>query len=436
VQNQVNVVATISQAVAGKTVFFKSFDMDDPSSDTAPIDPMGRNGDDNRGMPIGTLGAMSANTDASGKATVTFTTTKQPGDNFKVAASCDNNYLTGVRLKPGDGSIINDMSGAALPTASGKLTQMLTVWRKVHIERDAMQASAHNFYQGTINRVTGNASISFVSTSVIGMDPGRLQNGRLVIPDLPGSFLILSNTGSLLFISGQVPAAAVNKNFTAYDDDDFNDNDGNNKKGDTGESISLPDIGLLFDSDMPANNVFARAYVRPAYDLNNPTNNPNPNPPFVLNPLQDTLPATLSLWRFDNRASISDDYWVIYLLGAYQPSTDNDLDPDTDEGGFGITWPGTGGSTEFMEIVSAHELAEQDKSIDKDPKLADCANREIYKASIRSAPVAAHEVGHLFDGDHPDKGLMGGSCKETTSLIFSDETIDKIRDTKRPTGLR
>src|SRR5262249_15460938 len=94
--------------------------------------------------------APSIMTDDKGIATVEFTTTKQPGDNFKVAGSCSQKYLDGVVLNNDDGSIIQDSIPTPLPTAHGKLTQMLTVWRKVHVEVDAMKPSVENFYRGRL----------------------------------------------------------------------------------------------------------------------------------------------------------------------------------------------------------------------------------------------------------------------------------------------
>jgi hypothetical protein len=77
----------------GVTVHFRNFDVDDPSSDPI-IDPMGAAGNDNNGSPqAGSLNMPSATTDANGVATVEFTTTMQPGDNFVIAASTDGSYL-------------------------------------------------------------------------------------------------------------------------------------------------------------------------------------------------------------------------------------------------------------------------------------------------------------------------------------------------------
>lgn len=93
IHNTVQVKALVTPAKQGVKVYFKSYDLDDPSANMLPIDDdTGTNtGNDNRGMPkSGTLGAVSALTDANGTATIDFTVTMQPGDNFAVAASTNN----------------------------------------------------------------------------------------------------------------------------------------------------------------------------------------------------------------------------------------------------------------------------------------------------------------------------------------------------------
>jgi hypothetical protein len=45
------------------------------------------------------------------------------------------------------------------------------------------------------------------------------------------------NTETSIVVSEAIPAQMVGYNFTLYDDDDFNDDDGSNLDGDTGEDI-------------------------------------------------------------------------------------------------------------------------------------------------------------------------------------------------------
>lgn len=126
-RRRVRVRATTSLG-ANKTVYFKAFDVDDPSSDATPVDANGSAGNDNRGVPansFGGLSATSAQTDSNGVATVEFMTTMQPGDNFRIAASADQTYLNGLFST---GISVKDSTGAFLPTQKAKATPMLTVW--------------------------------------------------------------------------------------------------------------------------------------------------------------------------------------------------------------------------------------------------------------------------------------------------------------------
>jgi len=77
-RTKVSAKATISPAVAGQVVYFRMFDVDDPSANTMPIDDETK-GSDNRGSPsAGTLSATSALTNGNGEATVELTVTSRP----------------------------------------------------------------------------------------------------------------------------------------------------------------------------------------------------------------------------------------------------------------------------------------------------------------------------------------------------------------------
>jgi len=82
-------------AVAGATVHFRAFDVDEPSDDDwqgehdkLTIDSKGDLGDDNYGGSGCSLQQPSAVTDASMAAAVVFETNMRPSDNFRVTASC------------------------------------------------------------------------------------------------------------------------------------------------------------------------------------------------------------------------------------------------------------------------------------------------------------------------------------------------------------
>lgn len=408
-RKRVRVKATISPAFPDVTIFFRSFDVDDPSSDTAPIDSNGPNGDDNRGSPRpGTLicpaTPCSAQTDSSGVAQVEFEVTMQPGDNFKVAASADQTYLNGVVVAVLD---LRDAQGDTLPTDTAKATDMLTVWRRVHIEVDSMGLVAFNKVEGTIQSVKVNKKQNQTVLSVNrSLERSRFQNGRIIITNV-GAFPVTDNSTSSVTVQGIVSSTAVGKLFTLVDDDDFNSNDGALKVGDDGENVTPPDTSLIQDSDNPSLNVFAPGYVRPIYDLQGNDD----FVPFVLNtPAPGEAAELKNTYRFDNKATEADaNFWTIYVLEAYQYVTSKDCDPDGE-----ITRPGCAiGVADALQGEGVSIFAETIRELS--PLGPACTN----------AVTTAHEVGHLFNADHLDGGIMGEGC--TVPLSFSDISIDKIR---------
>jgi hypothetical protein len=161
----IRVKAQSSVRTAGIRIYFRNYDLDDPSSDVAPIDPNGSVGFDNHGslniegiitiagllkIPIGSegegcqtfsafpSGGVSCLTNSDGIAIVDYIVTMQQGDNFTVAASTDENYIGGIS---GDGINLKDSSNTQIPTTTTNVnacenssvkacrTDMLTVWR-------------------------------------------------------------------------------------------------------------------------------------------------------------------------------------------------------------------------------------------------------------------------------------------------------------------
>jgi len=218
-----------------------------------------------------------------------------------------------------------------------------------------------------------------------------------------------------------------------YDDDDFNDNDGAVLDGDSGsnEDVSEPDIGLLTSDDVPclnvfdANNcnVFVSAYIRPVFDLSGS----HENIPFYSN-VSSTSLASIRTSYFQNRAwQASTDFWTIYLLGAYQFEKSRDGDPEYEGSIFGFKdGPGTNdgeGATIFNEVGRPTEYEHLNTINPIDWRLRPI-NRRF---------TIAHEVGHLFGGEHDDynpgttnAGVMEDSLSRTSPL-FTDTTINKIR---------
>lgn len=350
----IRVRAFLLDLIPGRTIYFRNFDLDDPSSDST-IDPNGTTGNDNNGNVVGgtsagKISASSAITNSQGMATVDFTVTKQPGDNFAIAASTNPNVLTnvtvdGTDLRTGGGELIETNCDG---TATICRSDMLTVWRRLHLEVDSMGNV------GTGNNVTGNVVTNGtkippgnVNIQVTPTNPStplelnRFANGRMVIDGRSyGVILNRKSTpgpGAVDVVQIRVLSIVTIANgasFTLYDDDDYNADDGPTLDGDNSEVIArLPDSFKYLsaeDGNYPdgnPKNLYASAYIMPEYDWAESRGYNQTNLPFVLNvnSQQGNLDAVIN----QNRNSASDerdDFWIAYLLVSYQEDFTEDAD--------------------------------------------------------------------------------------------------------------
>jgi hypothetical protein len=435
---RIRVIATLSQPIQNVQVYFRNFDLDDPATD-ATIDPNGTTGDDNNGNPrAGTLSAClptangcSALTNASGIATVEFTVTRQPGDNFAIAAGVIPAEVGAVTMNGID--LING-SGQVIPTSCSTepvcRSQMLTVWRRLHIEVDSMRESDGNYVLGTIPDertipAGRQATLEVNPSPAQQLEVNRFIGGRLVVGN---SLSVISNTADTVTVQNNtrrtiyIPAVAQ---FQLYDDDDFNDNDGTNLDGDTGENISSPDLALLTaNSDDINTNVFASAYARPVYDIIDPRDDSIFAPNVLSDNANDIRPLFVD---WDSRNTNADDeFWSVYLLGSYQHTLIEDNDPATELGTYGIvdeittvTGDGEGsGALIFLELHRPREIP---------------GYTPIPTDVNSMAVTVAHEVGHLFSCRHADGGLMGNTpAGVPVSNQLSPTMIRRVRVLMHP----
>jgi hypothetical protein len=413
------VVKVALSAEHSKAVYLEAFDVDDPSTDNTVIDRDGPGGIDNNGTtpsidPNGGTGFASGLTGPDGVARFTFQVSKQPGDNFRIAGACLVGDRDGLKV---NGVGIEDALDQPLPTDRAKITPMLTVWRRLHIEKDSMEPVPSmgpqvNFVEGTVTKAA-NPSKGQTKLTLSALDDyPRFETGRITI-DGVGSFPVVGSSTKTVTVQGTVADAdATNKHFTLVDDDDFNDNDGENLHGDIGEDLTEPNTDWVMDSDDPAANVFAPAYVRPTYDLSNPT----PKAPFILNYAGTGNRPIITYNGFDNKGTSGDlDFWTDYLLGAYQAPTDEDGDGDT------TTLWGYGGVDGASVFLEAGRPSEESRYADK-------------AAFVNQAATTAHELGHWFQQDDctktqnkdPEGGLM---CWPNVRKkgTFSAMTLNLIR---------
>jgi hypothetical protein len=408
---------------ANATIFFKSFDLDDPSSDATAVDFNGNAANDNRGdrgtpqqtgilsqpNTAGSSSTISATTDVNGVALIELTVTMQPGDNFMVGASDDQSYLNGLVAS---GTTLRDSGGYILAvTDKAKATPMLTVWRRLHVEVDSMGNVAGNQVTGVVQSARPNNSRNeTLLTLNQTLERNRFESGLISITGV-GNFRVISNSTGGVTIQGIVQSASVTgRPFILVDDDDFNSNDGANLDGDEAEDVAAlaQALSLMQDSDLPAQNIFAAAYIRPTYDGGGTATNDTSNVAFQLNVanIAANVNSQLNLGR-NGAGNERDDFWVVYLQIGYQGDLAQDIDSSTEPATGGVTTvlastdtvtssagvpQGGEGSLVFMEASRDGDLT---LGLGDDLK-------------VRSAP---HEVGHQFGlrGDTSGFGVMSQS---------------------------
>jgi hypothetical protein len=220
----IRVKANVLPAAANLKVYFGSYDLDDPSATATPLDTTGADGKDNKGNVNGSqsgefatlpgntcdgalTGSASNNhisriacTTAGGGATAAgFKVTMQPGDNFAIAASVDETYRNNLNVNSANGAQVINTANQALPiygagnpnNVAGIRTEMLTVWRKLHIEMDSMSAVTGNAYTGrfptAITVAAGTQTLSVEIDSSETFELNRFGNGRVVINTTPAT---------------------------------------------------------------------------------------------------------------------------------------------------------------------------------------------------------------------------------------------------------
>lgn len=468
--NRARVVAKVTGA-PNTTIYFRSFDPDDPSNAVvgAAVDPNDANNiptaDDNKTLTgvagalprIGSLSAPSKTLDASGTGSVELTVGKFPGNNYIVAASSDASYLNTLKVK---GTTLTDASGNAVDQNKVKVTPMLSVWRRLHVEVDSMGIVSGNIVSGTVmqgNRQTtkGDTRIYVNQT----LEPGRFQGGRIIITG-HGVFPVITNTydalGHFVTISGSTPNAFVGAGFTLYDDDDYNSN--TDLQADNGEDveplIKNPLTGnadatmfdtvfnLMQDSPDPTKNCFADAYIQPSYSYAQSNNFNNKNIPFNLNVDLDRNSINTQLGTQRGKSTLqgtpeTDDFWTVYIQLAYQPGIDRfgtsfpqsvDGDPDSEDYISGIVlgftidavtgWQGVPagghGSLVFLETLKDSDRSYPAISIER----------------LRTTPhETAHQLGVKGDTDSrdPNQSFFGIMSYNNIQTRFVASHINVMR---------
>lgn len=429
-------------------VYFASFDLDDPSAPGLPVDTTANDGVDNYGQVnnsksggFSTATGVSCAGASNGAAplyiskiacpvsgtetSAHFQTTMQPGDNFTIFASLAEAYRDEIRVNASAGTSLTNSATQTIPISGegnpsnvrGIRTRMLTVWRRLHIELDTMGEIQGNFTTGTIavgfTIAPGQTAPILTSTSA-NLQENEAQNGRIQIG--VRSLEVLGNVFSSDVTarnSTSVPiSGSAGEQFTLYDDDDFNNNDGSFLIGDSNESIPHLETSVLMqNSDSPSSNVLAQAYIRPVYDLDG--NGVSYFAKNIADPGE--FQEVRDVFNFENIGTAdSSDFWTVYLLNGYQYTVGEDNDPETEVNvtvGIADNGPNPQGAIVFMESIGAK----------------DCAVTGGMILLCDRPSTVAHEVVHLFGPADGEGGLMSG-----LSNILSPTSLAKIRARVHP----
>ena len=172
----VKVKAQISPPVEGVPVYFKVFDVDDPSSNEAPVDDESfendnRCGGENHYDPTyyTTLKYNSSDTDLEGTISAEFSYIDlkrnkrgYPGDNFRIACDLlDLGRLSKWKSIKDDGEQcgIGGWNGSKDRRISHEFTtDLLTVWRRLNIEWDFMKPPWEATVEGELNYIDGKVT--------------------------------------------------------------------------------------------------------------------------------------------------------------------------------------------------------------------------------------------------------------------------------------
>jgi len=352
-RRQVKLTATVAPPIAGVTVYFRVFDVDDPFDQLNPSMPdVGlidddMSGGDNRpvGSPDPAVGTYQAVNDANGKATVTITVSMQPGNNYRAAASLIQEALTQTTMY--DGQTVNPQQHAdALNGTSGSSSgysvprhwsQMLTVWRKLHVERDTM-AAPDPFDFRVDSQVTaiyatpGRPGTTTVEISCpqgdANPDENNYEGGEITFANCSSgsdTFGILENYPCnefspyrIIIVGTPGACAAIGTPCSLVDDDDM-------QALGTSSSPRFPNGGLLLY------DAFKPAFILPVYA------DPQYQDVVAFESYLDYwgILSGAGSWNGGHDLPSTVDFWSALVVGAWEGgdsqsevTTDGDADPD------------------------------------------------------------------------------------------------------------
>ena len=244
----------------------------------------------------------------------------------------------------------------------------------VETDRTLDAADAGRFNQGTLTDSTNNVFTVVSHTS----NANNNGNFTVTVNLLPG---------------GVAPVAGQ---FSLQDDDVLTN----------GQPVGFPDTSTLASA-------LADAYVETIF---NDVGSSNNNVPFDLNVESSELRGLIQS-QWESRVLNANDFWVVYLMGAFQGRKDMDGDADSETSLSGVTAGGpsgqAGGSLIYKEVN------------------ADYARRNGIPLSINATDTVVHEVGHALGKSGLEPVTRLGEALSRPSVYRADY-LNLIRSADKP----
>ncbi len=408
-------VTTSLPVPAGETltVYFKAFDVDDPSSDGATSDidindiSGQRNPNDNRPhnvfgngplgiQPSGVISHVISSGDRMAEVEYEITNLN-PGNNWKIFSSLSMAEVNDVEANP---SVANGVSSTnafryisdnSKVPAIGQQSPLLSLWRKLHVEVDSM---ASDLVTGTVTQIAQKIMTDDTKSWEIDQLNSFGEDWTLTVttgsgPRNTGIDDTLSNPSRVVT---SIDVSTPTKSGDPYRiefgpfpaDDSF--------RGD----VPDPETGAL-------EKAFGDAYVAP--DIKNE----NSRTPWHFDFGGNDANMTTYVIRHRNVAVDDEVFWIAHLMGIYEVfDSKKSNDPDFTHASTGVT-ASRNHSIYFAEV------------------LEDMARQHHWTAAEKLhafRKVILHEIGHHFHLPHPS------SCSENTHVMWApcsdpDEDKDK-----------
>lgn len=428
----------VTPPMANCTVYLHNWDVDDPSTNVSPVDTNDVGGEpvgfDNKETILGvpfpgwfidplTFETMAdfveLVTNDQGEATILFRVGWCPGDNYRIAASTVQAYITNMTQAQADGRAQLPLGGVVA------MSEMLTVWRNLHIERDYMGQAHDGGDEGNRVVVSGAEYDYDQETHTTTIDIRRRFPSELDDEDqFEGGTYSVSRDGEAVeweiissakgiwydkvVVRGEA-SAGEDEYSQLWDDDD-----------DSNWKTPFVAIGTVNPLELGRwARAFEDAYINAVYAPETYTDEVDFN--------RNMTDSEFSYgWGWDNEQDTwsSYDWWACLTVSCFQGPTGLDLDPDNGDPVENSLLGATSRTIIYTDWDNSSATYRE--------TIRDHAER--YAALFDDFPdfhakIMAHEIGHTSGGEtHPSgNGIMDRSDFHPQNIRFCNAYLNQFR---------